>query len=136
MQAQGSCLCSKVKYEITGTMGIFQYCHCSRCRKHTGSGHAANIFAKPEQFHWIQGQDDTETYEPENTKYFATSFCKTCGSTLPWLSKSGKVMVVPAGTLDTKIPLKPQQNIFWNSKADWYTCASELVKYDELPTKQ
>jgi len=36
----GSCLCNKARYEITGNMGVFQYCHCSRCRKITGSSGA------------------------------------------------------------------------------------------------
>jgi hypothetical protein len=35
-KAEGSCLCKKVRYEITGNMGVFPYCHCSRCRKITG----------------------------------------------------------------------------------------------------
>ena len=34
-QVTGSCLCKNVSYEITGNMGVFQYCHCSRCRKFT-----------------------------------------------------------------------------------------------------
>jgi hypothetical protein len=53
---KGSCLCGSVHYEFTGNMGIFQYCHCSRCRKVTGSAHAANLFVAPEQFHWVQGE--------------------------------------------------------------------------------
>ena len=38
--ASGRCLCGAVAYTISGNMGIFQYCHCSRCRKSTGSGFA------------------------------------------------------------------------------------------------
>ena len=41
---EGKCLCGNVRYRITGPILNFQYCHCSRCRKFTGSAHAANVF--------------------------------------------------------------------------------------------
>ena len=135
MVTNGSCFCAEVSYEITGNIGIFQYCHCSRCRKFTGSAHAANIFVKTDQFRWLKGESFVSTYTPEDTKYFSTAFCKRCGSSLPWLSKNGKVIVVPAGTLDGHPGIEPSQNIFCASKAEWYKPADELLQFDELPTK-
>jgi len=135
VKAEGSCLCGEVTYEITGNLGVFQYCHCSRCRKFTGSAHASNIFVSPNQFRWLNGEAKIGRFEPTETKYFATSFCKNCGSSLPWSVKSGKAVIIPAGTLDSHPGIEPFQNIFYASKADWYQEASELVKYDELPVK-
>lgn len=43
----GSCLCGAVKYEATGVATRFLHCHCSRCRKATGTGHASNLFLQP-----------------------------------------------------------------------------------------
>lgn len=134
-KATGSCLCGKVKYEITGNLGIFQYCHCSRCRKFTGSAHAANLLVKPEQFKWLAGEESVGRFEHPDARHFATSFCTHCGSSLPWLGKTGKAVIVPAGTLDDDPKIKPFQNIYWASRAEWYVEASELVKYEELPTK-
>ncbi len=131
----GSCLCGEATYEITGNMGIFQYCHCSRCRKFTGSTYASNLFVSPDQFKWVKGESIVGTYSPKETKYFATAFCKNCGSSLPWRSKGGKVVVIPAGTLDGNPGIKPHQNIFCASKAEWYKTSSELPEYDELPKK-
>jgi len=133
--ANGSCLCGEVTYEITGNLGVFQYCHCSRCRKFTGSAYASNIIIAIEHFKWTSGEALVGRFEPKETKHFATSFCKNCGSSLPWLGKSKKAIVIPAGTLDSDPGIRPLQNIFWDSKAEWYKDASELVKYDELPTK-
>ena len=56
-KVNGSCLCTKVSYQITGNMGVFQYCHCSRCRKFTGSAHAANMFVSPDDFSWLSGEE-------------------------------------------------------------------------------
>ena len=132
---EGSCLCRKVRYQITGNMGVFQYCHCSRCRKFTGSAHAANLFAAPEDFSWLRGEELVGRYDPTDTKYFATCFCKNCGSSLPWLSKSGKVVIIPAGTLDGDPHIKPSKNIFCGSRPPWYTHASALPEFDEMPPR-
>lgn len=132
----GSCLCRKVRYRISGNIGIFQYCHCSRCRKFTGSAHAANLFVSTPDFNWTAGEEFVGRYDPENTKYFATCFCTRCGSSLPWLSKSGKVVVVPAGTLDGDPGIRPSQNIFCDSRPPWYTPASSLREYAEMPPRK
>ncbi|TVZ41085.1 hypothetical protein P886_0424 [Alteromonadaceae bacterium 2753L.S.0a.02] len=132
---RGSCLCGEVSYELSGNIGLFQYCHCSRCRKFTGSAHGANLFVAIDQFKWLTGENFVSTYSPEFTKYFATAFCKQCGSSLPWHSKNGKVVIVPAGTLDTMPDIKPIQNIFCASRADWYVPPAELPEYDELPPR-
>ena len=131
----GRCLCDRVAYAIKGHLGIFQYCHCSRCRKFTGSAFAANLLVAPADFRWIDGEEFVGRYELEEAKHFATSFCTRCGSSLPWLSQSGKAVVVPAGTLDAHPGLGPFQNIFWNSRADWYVEPSALPEYEELPPK-
>lgn len=133
--SRGSCLCGKVRYEITGSIGIFQYCHCSRCRKFSGSAHASNLMVKPEQFKWLSGESLLGRYEPEDTKYFATVFCTQCGSSLPWLEKTQKTVLVPAGTLDDDPPMLPQQSVFYASKAKWYISPSDLPQHEELPKK-
>ena len=132
---KGSCLCGEVRYEITPPFKIFQYCHCSRCRKFTGSAHASNLFVPPSQFQWLQGQNHVGRYEHPESKYFATCFCKICGSSLPWAVQRGANIVVPTGTLDEDPSIEPQQNIFWTSKAPWYVSPDNLHKYDEFPTK-
>lgn len=131
----GSCLCGKVSYEFSGNLGIFQYCHCSRCRKFTGSAFASNILVALDDFKWITGNELVGRFEPEETKHFATSFCKNCGSSLPWKAKTNKAIVVPAGTTDTNLPINPSQNIFWDSKASWFKDSSDLIKHDKLPVK-
>ena len=131
----GSCLCKKVSYAITGNLGIFQYCHCSRCRKFTGSAFASNIIVSPANFEWLSGQESIGRYELAEAKHFATSFCRNCGSSLPWLTQSGKAVVVPAGTLDADPRIRPSQNIFCASRAVWYTQPGSLPEHDELPPK-
>ena len=132
----GSCFCNKVSYEITDNLGIFQYCHRSRCRKFTGSAFAANILVLPKDFKWLSGEEYVGRYEPTDTKYFATCFCKNCGSSLPWLGKTGTAVIIPAGTLNDDPMINPIQNIFCGSKAIWYIEPNTLPHYEELPPKK
>lgn len=133
---KGTCLCGQVSYEILNNMGIFQYCHCSRCRKFTGSAHASNLFVKPADFIWLTGAEFVGRYNPPTSKYFATAFCKVCGSSLPWCSKGGNVVVIPAGTLDVDPEIQPQWNVFCDSKAAWYVNPNDLPQYQQLPPRQ
>ena len=135
---KGSCLCGEVTYEALPPFITFQYCHCSRCRKVTGSAHASNILMPPQQFRWTQGGHKVIRYVPTEAKHFATSFCQTCGSNLPWLAQTGKAMVIPAGTLDhipETISLTPERNLFWESRALWYQEPHHSSAYPTLPGK-
>lgn len=132
----GSCLCGTARYEISGDMGIFQNCHCSRCRKFTGSAYAANLFVPPDKFKWLQGEESVGRYDPADTKYFATCFCTKCGSSLPWLSKSALVVVIPAGTLDDDPQARPMQNIFYGSKAPWHEDTGSLPTHEAMPPRR
>ena len=133
---KGSCLCGRVSYEIESPFRTFQYCHCSRCRKITGSAHAANIFVAPEQFKWVSGAEHIGRFEHPDAKYFATSFCNNCGSSLPWEVQGGINVVVPAGTLDEDPEMMPVRSIFWSSRAPWYKETCDIEKVDALPIKK
>ena len=133
---KGSCLCGEVKYHFSGPTKVFQYCHCTRCQKITGSAHASNIIVDPIQFEWLNGEKSVGRFELPEVKYFSSSFCKTCGSSLPWLTQNGTAMIVPAGTLDDDPEARPKHNIFYADKACWYTDLNSLVKYDALPIKK
>lgn len=132
----GSCLCGQVSYRVKGPERVFQYCHCSRCRKTTGSAHASNIIVDPDQFEWTAGENHVGRYEHPEAKHFAVSFCTRCGSTLPWLTKSGRSVVVPAGSLDEDPGIRPRHNIFLARKAPWYVTADTILQYEALPTKE
>lgn len=132
---RGSCLCGTIEYQIDPPFKVFQYCHCSRCRKFSGSAMAANLFVPPQQFKWLSGEHALGRFDHPEAKYFATCFCKVCGSSMPWPVQGGKNVVIPAGTLDDDPQFKPLQNIFYKSRACWFLDPDELPQYDELPER-
>lgn len=133
---KGSCLCQAVTYQFRRPEYIFQYCHCSRCRKFTGSAFASNILVDPKQFEWLGGEDQVGRFEHPDARHFATCFCKICGSSLPWLSQSGAAVIIPAGTLDEDPGIRPTQNIFWKDRAPWREAVDALPRHDELQPRE
>src|ERR1044071_5722749 len=79
----GSCLCGAVRYRVRGPFMRFVHCHCSRCRKATGSAHATNLIAEAANLEWIAGRDHTQRFDLPSAKSFATTVCRTCGSPVP-----------------------------------------------------
>jgi hypothetical protein len=129
----GSCLCKKVTFELDGDFDGFFLCHCSRCRKVTGSAHASNLFTKTGRLKWTVGQEQVKTFHLADTR-FAKSFCCNCGSALP--TDQGKRILVPAGCLDNPVRTKPNAHIFTGSRADWDHDLAQVVEFEELPTTE
>ncbi len=132
----GGCLCGATQYRVQAPLKLFQYCHCSRCQKITGSAHASNLYIHKEQLTWTKGEDEVQTFHLEGTKYYGSAFCKRCGSNLPWQVQTGNTVVIPAGSLDDAPDLTPAQNIYWASKACWYRSPDNLPAFDTLPPRK
>src|SRR5690606_18208874 len=95
----GSCLCGSVRYTAIGEITRFYHCHCSRCRKATGTGHASNMFLKG-SLSWESGEDQVASYKVPEAERFMNSFCKNCGSRVPRFVEKFGVVMIPAGSLD------------------------------------
>ncbi len=86
---------------------------------------------KKDQFQWTNGEDLVKRFKPEAAKYFCTGFCPDCGSSMPWFTRNEKMVIIPAGTLDDDPECQPERNIYWDSRAPWFTDVCELEKLSE-----
>ena len=128
----GSCLCGEVRFEIVGNFERFFLCHCGRCRKDTGSAHAANLFSSNAKLRWLLGEAKIKTFRVPSTRH-ERSFCYECGSALPGVQMDGALLVVPAGSLDSAIETPPDAHIFVASSANWDLRLDDVPRFDELP---
>lgn len=129
----GACLCGNVTFEIEGEFESFYLCHCSRCRKDTGSAHAANLFSKTAKLSWLSGSEKVKVYRHASTLH-VKSFCSECGSSLPSSQMEGQLLVVPAGSLDTKLEVVPNAHIYTEHRAAWDDNLESVRKFGELPS--
>lgn len=129
----GSCLCGAVTYRIEGEAETFWHCHCLRCRKATGTGHASNVIVRLASCQWTQGESLLRRYNVPGAKRFHSLFCSECGGPMPRVSTDRGIAVIPAGTLDEHPALQPTGRIFQDSRSDWSCGGDELPHWDQYP---
>lgn len=129
----GSCICGSITFEITGDARAFFHCHCGRCRKSSGTGHASNIIMKPDSARWTSGEHLISSFKVPDAERFRTVFCRQCGCPLPRIAPDLSIAVIPAGSLDSEPPLGPTDNIMINSKASWSCAANGIPAWPEYP---
>ncbi len=133
---QGSCLCGAVAVQITGGISDIIHCHCSLCRKSSGTAHATNGFIKADGFSVVKGQDKLSTFvfKPGRKRHF----CSQCGS--PVYSSNDddpSRLRVRLGLLDSDITERPISHNFVTSKANWEDLDANLPRYDGFePTRE
>lgn len=129
---KGSCLCGAFRYTAKGEPTGFYHCHCQRCRKVTGTGHASNLFLKG-TLEWDTKSQDLSTYKVPEARRFSNTFCPQCGSRLPRAVVEAGIVMIPAGSLDDEPPIAPQARIFQNSRAAWSCDLRDIPVFEEYP---
>lgn len=126
----GSCLCGAVRYTVRGEPQRFYHCHCSRCRKATGTGHASNLFVAG-TLEWDAGEALVRRFKLPTAQRFTNAFCTECGGRVPRvLGDTGPVMV-PAGSLDDDPGMPADARIFQGSRAPWSCAGDPIPVFDE-----
>jgi hypothetical protein len=114
----GGCLCGGVRYELEPPFRRANACHCSRCRRHSGSAFLAQGRVARKRFRLLQGAELVRTFRPEGRA--AKAFCERCGSSLfggDW--PEGDEVSVRLGTLDDAAGVHLDYHSFVGSKAGW-----------------
>ena len=128
---RGSCLCGGVQFEVTLPFTDANYCHCSRCRKHSGSEAAATARVPRERFELLSGEELIRVYEPDDGAVKA--FCTVCGSSLfgrRW--PEGDEIAIRLGTIDGDPEIRPQLHSFVDSTPAWSEIPEDgLPRYPE-----
>jgi hypothetical protein len=133
ISVSGSCLCGAISYSATGQSNKFWHCHCGRCRKSSGTGHASNILMRPDTFAWSAGEDLLRSFQVPDANLFRTVFCSVCGSPMPRVAPDASFALIPAGSLDNDPGIRPTGRIYQDSRTDWSCDDSELPLYDTYP---
>lgn len=130
---RGGCLCGSVQYEISGEPAKFYHCHCRRCRKASGTGHASNLLVEPGTIRWLAGETLIKSYKVPEAKRFANCFCSHCGGRVPRYVNELDIIVIPAGSLDSEPSMQAQARIFWDSRASWSCGGDGMPVHSEYP---
>ena len=128
----GECFCRDVRYEVADAFTYALNCHCSNCRRTTGSAFKPFAGIVREKFTLTSGAEGLLIYGDELTH---DAHCGRCGSLLYSQVRNGAYVHVTMGTLRDAPTIRPTAHIFVGSKAPWYEILDDLPQYQEHVTQ-
>ncbi|HEV2502216.1 MAG TPA: GFA family protein [Mesorhizobium sp.] len=128
----GGCFCGASRYEVEDAFVYAANCHCSGCRRATGSAFKPFAGIEREKFHLVTGEDGLLIYGDDTTGGSSHDVhCARCGSLLYSVVRNGAFVHVPMGTLIDAPTIRPDHHIFVGSRAPWFTITDDLPQFQE-----
>jgi hypothetical protein len=125
----GKCLCGDVVIKIKGEISDIIHCHCSLCRKNSGTAFATNGFINAEDLEITSGKNNLSVFstKPGRNRHF----CTRCGSPVYSSNEQDPARYrLRLGILDSDITERPTSHNFVSSKANWEDLDAKLPRYD------
>ncbi|MCF6303473.1 MAG: GFA family protein [Devosiaceae bacterium] len=119
MKLTGSCLCGAVSYEVSGEPLRMAQCHCTACRKITGTGHNVQAFFNASDVA-INGKTSTHQSTSDSGNTRTRHFCPNCGSRL--FSENSKApggIGIAVGSFDDVSWFKPEVVLYVSQRPAW-----------------
>ena len=123
----GGCLCGGVRFEVDEPPISAGYCHCTRCRRRTGTAASVQARIVPGSLRVVSGEELVRAFEPEDG--FPKEFCSACGSAL-WSRNPDNpdALSVRMGAFDADPGVRPSYRQYVAYAAQW-----EPIPDDGLP---
>jgi hypothetical protein len=130
----GGCLCGGVRFEVTAPFRRANHCHCSRCRRHSGTFGETQGRVPREGFRLLRGEELIRVFRPPEHGG-VKAFCSRCGSSLfggTW--PEGSEVSVRFGALEGDPGIRPQYHTYVGSRAPWDALPDDgLPRYEGPP---
>ena len=126
----GGCLCGAVRFTAEDAFSYALNCHCSQCRRSTGSAFKPFAGIERTKFAVEAGADGVLLFGDSDCH---DAHCGTCGSFLYSVVQDGQTVHVNFGALRDPPSIRPTAHIHVGSKAPWYEITDDLPQHDELP---
>ncbi|WP_225444263.1 GFA family protein [Pseudomarimonas arenosa] len=115
--------------EVQGGISSIIHCHCSCCRKSSGTAYATNGFISAAGLRIVQGAESIRSFQTSPGR--ARHFCGICASPLYSSNSSDPSRLrLRLGALDSAIDERPISHNFVSSRANWEDMNADLPCYD------
>ena len=128
----GKCFCGAVEYSVPDAFLYAVNCHCSNCRRTTGSAFKPFAGIERAKFAVTKGADSLLIYGGDKAH---DAHCSKCGSLLYSVVRDALWVHVTLGTLLDAPGIRPSAHIFVGSKAPWFTITDDLPQYEGHMTR-
>lgn len=129
----GRCFCGAVTYEVSDQFSYAANCHCSSCRRTTGSAFKPFASIVREKLRVASGRSQLLIFGDERAN---NTLCRSCGSLLYSVVRDGAYVHVAMGTLVDSPSIRPTHHIFVGSKAPWFDITDSLPQFAEFPPSE
>jgi hypothetical protein len=126
LRLAGKCFCGAVQYAVADEFVYAANCHCSNCRRTTGSAFKPFAGIERGKLRIVQGEDKLNIHGEETGN---DTHCGVCGSLLYSVVRDGAFVHVAMGTLVDDPAIRPARHIFVGSKAPWFTITDDLPQH-------
>jgi len=126
----GKCFCGTVQYAVADEFIYAANCHCSNCRRTTGSAFKPFAGIERGKLRVTLGENNLLIFGEADSH---DAHCNRCGSLLYSVVREGAFVHVALGTLFDAPSIRPDKHIFVGSKAPWFTITDDLPQYEEFP---
>lgn len=116
--ATGQCNCGAVRFEIDANLSGIYVCHCSICRRFTGSNGIAVVLFPKDRFRWIRGQEVIATWKKPGADW-QSWFCSVCGSPVPGENDAQRMFAPASSITEGGDGLEVIHHFWVGSKAKW-----------------
>ena len=132
---EGGCLCGTIRYRVVGEPNLAGVCHCTRCKRMTGSAFSTYAYFDEGAVQMTSGI--TKKYKcrsDETNRWVEIEFCPICGTAVTWTAQwSPLTRAIAVGTLDDPDWIKPATHLWTRSALHWMAFPPEVQIVETQP---
>jgi len=129
---QGGCLCSAIRFRISGEPIFSSVCHCATCRRASAAPTVAWLTFDRGQIEILSGRP--RTYR--SSQGVVRQFCGTCGSQLSYETvESPTTIDITTASLDNPNLFPPTLEVWLDHRLSWQITDPTRVQYPRSSTR-
>jgi hypothetical protein len=130
----GGCQCGALRYRFEGEPISLAVCHCTECKRQSGSSFGMSLTVPKEGFRMLAGAPKTYTRKADSGREVVCAFCPECGTRIYHqpLYREGALNIKP-GTLDDTSWLRPTIQVWTCRKHDWLELPADWMSFERQP---
>lgn len=129
----GGCLCGAVRFTCSADPVMSGHCHCTDCRKSSGTGHCTHVMVPAAAFA-VSGDVTFYSRPADSGNLVTRGFCGICGSPLFSRNSAMPDLVFPrASVLDNPDLVAPQMIVYADRAPAWDRMDPALPAFATMP---
>jgi hypothetical protein len=127
----GGCSCGSIRFALSEYLYVLT-CHCSACKKRTGSVFGISVVAENHGITQISGRSQKYTRIAESGRPVHYEFCPACATTVLWrIEAAPERTIFAGGAFDDMRALDPAGEMYHENKLSWARVECSLSRAGE-----